>query len=140
MIYIFEKRFFWECNLGYTLKDWRRTSELREECKIKDVARWTHAQIHSWIEHVSKMRKGRQLKITRDEKPASRRHVKEQAFRLKKTRRRRFFWDVIFYGVLKQNLLSLVWFGISRKRRWIILLEVFWYNQEGFLIFLLKYF
>lgn len=58
---------------GNTLRDHRRSEEIREECGILDVVRWSRARRRYWNEHVSRMGDERLAKIARNGKPAARR-------------------------------------------------------------------
>lgn len=60
---------------GNTLRDQRRSDEIRKECQTEDVVRWTRARRRFWNEHVSRMSSDRIAKIARNGRPASKRPV-----------------------------------------------------------------
>ena len=58
---------------GNTLRDQRRSQDIRNECEIDDVVRWTRARRRYWNEHVTRMGAERLAKIARNGKPATKR-------------------------------------------------------------------
>ncbi|XP_044744248.1 uncharacterized protein LOC123306342 [Coccinella septempunctata] len=58
---------------GNTLRDQRRSSDIREECQTEDVVRWMPARRRYWNEHVSRMGDDRLAKVVRNGKPTSKR-------------------------------------------------------------------
>lgn len=49
---------------GVTLRD-RRSADIRRECKVKDVIKWTKKRKKEWNDYVSRMNNERMAKICR---------------------------------------------------------------------------
>ncbi|XP_055372045.1 uncharacterized protein LOC129606020 [Condylostylus longicornis] len=60
---------------GYTLRDKKRSTDIREECNIQDIVRWTRDRRRYWRDHVNRMGDNRLAKITMTSKPSGKRPV-----------------------------------------------------------------
>ncbi|XP_055378969.1 uncharacterized protein LOC129610426 [Condylostylus longicornis] len=58
---------------GYTLLDKKRSADVREECKIQDIVRWTRCRRRYWRDHVNRMSENRLPKIAMTNKPNTKR-------------------------------------------------------------------
>ena len=59
--------------LGLTLWDKIRSKDIREECEIQDIVKWTKDRRRYWNEHVDRANAEGLIKIARDGRPAAKR-------------------------------------------------------------------
>lgn len=57
---------------GHTLLDKVRNEDIRNECDIRDILRWSRTRRRAWKNHVNRMPNDRLLKIANERKPHNR--------------------------------------------------------------------
>jgi hypothetical protein len=60
---------------GFTLRDRKRNSEIRELCDVPDIVRWARNRRRLWNEHVERMGTERIARIVKEGKPEGKRHT-----------------------------------------------------------------
>lgn len=60
---------------GNRLADRIRNNDIRQQCDVPDIVRWSRQRKREWNQHVSRMTPERTVRIARDGKPRSRRPV-----------------------------------------------------------------
>lgn len=63
---------------GISLRDQVRSANIREECKIQDVMRWTRSRRRKWRDHIDRMEPEKLAKWAKMEKPNTRRLKRRQ--------------------------------------------------------------
>ncbi|XP_055714317.1 uncharacterized protein LOC129808563 [Phlebotomus papatasi] len=56
---------------GYSLRDKKRSSDIREECEVQDIVRWSRSRRRYWRDHVNRMDDTRLAKRVQKNLPAS---------------------------------------------------------------------